>query len=228
MESRGFDIERLIKLPSFRPLFEAASAGMFQIAMNLALEKRVDGEIRYLQRNFEDPPDFFEIQQVHYNEEYKTFVSGIEVFEFSKHSRLTLKEEMQKKLDKAYSFDTTLICHLTNPNHRSSFRQLRIELKGLHSTSNVHLWYLAVTNDKNRDVMIGEVFPKQFVTYIDVNEVMKTNVEFPILQTPPGRRSGLHVPEVPILITNKLEAVPSPVINSRKGGVGTIIWENTI
>lgn len=210
-EGRGGDLSVILKLKGNRSLFEAFGAAMYLVAVNYIRDRKYDNGTSYLQRNFDDPPDFYALEQTEYKGKKISFVEEIEVFEFTERSSLTLKEELQKKLDKAYRDNTVLVCFITNPHQKSTFRKLQQELRGLNSKNKLRLWIIAATNDKWRDTIMGEVYPGNFAIIIDSNRLFKTQVEFPIIIN--ERESpDFFIPEVSMLVTADLRVTPSPII----------------
>jgi hypothetical protein len=176
---------KIIKDRKLKVTVEAWSAAMYL----LALDKDQPNVKHFFQPNPNDPPDFFGLDLFIESNVLLGYVRDIEVFQYVSESSLSLEEEISKKVKKAYSKETVLVCHIrkTFTDTVGHIYDLVNDLKPKND-----VWIIGGSEkDHNSPNLVAQVFPVMKAIHVDVAEVIKTDARPAFIQGSMGKNTNM-------------------------------------
>lgn len=144
----------------------------------------------YLQRNPKDPPDFYGLCLYERDGRVTGEEMEIEVFQVSDESPLTVVHEFKKKIIKAYSSKTVLVCHLCKSGFRSTIGQLHDLVKNLNPTNEI--WIIgAISPNGLSDEIVAQIYPVLRAVRVDIGKILKEQIEYPFIRATRGIQKNL-------------------------------------
>lgn len=132
-----------------------------------ALQKKTNLSY-FLMENKEDPPDFFGIGLFMEMGIQKAFRKDIEVFRYGNESRLDLIQEISKKVKKAYSDKTILVCQITKEGFKTKLGEIHENVKLLKPHNEVWI----ISGGGNGEQIVSQVFPQMELYSINISDVL--------------------------------------------------------
>ncbi len=160
----GTGVLDMVKMRKYKPSAEGWATALYY----LAREKGELGAQFFIQKNEIDPPDFFGLELNKSEGLLRGYVRGIEVFRYVDESKFSLLGEIQKKIAKAYSSDTILLCHITRKDFKQTLGQIHDDLAKLKPQHSI--WIIG--SDEEGDQLVSEVYPGLRKMHIDIKGIL--------------------------------------------------------
>lgn len=197
------DILSITKSRELKITVEAWRASMYCIAL-----EKLDSNVRcFIQQNLKDPPDFYGLNLFMENGKLAGYESDIEVFEYPDESKLKIFDEIKKKILKAYSSKTILICHITNTNFKESLGSIYEKICTLHPKNEV--WVIGSAQDGINQI-VARVYPDLLKVEVDISKILKSASKPAFITGVMGKSDSLTFENTgkQMLITPQFEIIP--------------------
>lgn len=173
----------------------------------LAVEKLDSSSRCFIQQNLKDPPDFYGLNLFMENGKLVGYENDIEVFEYPNESKLEIFDELKKKILKAYSSKTILICHITNTNFKESLGSIYEKVLTLHPRNEI--WIIGSAQDEVNQI-VARVYPNLIKVEIDVSKILETESKPAFITGIMGKSNSLTFENTgkQMLITPQFEITP--------------------
>lgn len=180
------EFRELIKKRKFKVTVEAWPAAIYLIAMS----KYYNESHFFIQANPDDPPDFFGLRLFKKDNIVQGQELEIEVFQVPPESKLSVIEEIQKKVKKNYSKKTILICHIRN-NKFSNTKLIHEEICKLNP--NNEIWIIASANHEDTSkLIVSRIFPDCYAIKLDLEDLLNYKIENLCIEAKKGFQSELE------------------------------------
>lgn len=185
--SKAQNIEELklvIKERSFKPTVEAWIASMYLLAM----DKLYPDVRHFLQHNPNDPPDFYGLDLFNESGLIHGYIRDIEVFEYVPETTLTLSDEINKKIQKAYSRKTILVCHIRK-TLKETVGNLHEMVRSLNPRNEV--WIIGGRSDGDSPNLVAQIFPDMNAVTVDVDDVLHSDIQPAFIEGTMGKSTEM-------------------------------------